>query len=400
MSLKRYAERYTKWFYQNKHWFDLAREALTQVHQAREGGFTSKVLAGTSILGLAVTRSVGQPTPARVLSERGYHLIDTVIGGFLSEIIEREEPVRKESFNNDSELRFWGKNEEVAFLYNEQKYDSGPFIRGDDQILIEQITRCIWSNERDLQLVQKLSGWYYKAYGKFDLAPVQQPGPYIGKRTAKDYLQRLRRYGDQPRTILIEGPSGVGKSVLARHIATAIAGCRRTLRMPGRNLQFWNPNELPQIVKYLQPAILLIDDVNLSSDSKNLLEIFESLRVDGRTTIVTRMIDVGNAERKPGGMYIEGMRPGRIDEVITLRAPSREDRELILRHYFGHHPPSEQVIARILNKTDGLTGAYLAEIAGRITFHGEESWEEEVDEVLYFAPPPPEEESEEDEDSP
>jgi len=92
-----------------------------------------------------------------------------------------------------------------------------------------------------------------------------------------------------------------------------------------------------------------------------------------------------------GDWHFDGMRPGRIDEIFTFYLPDEEDREAILRHYFdrfGMKAPKRATIRKIVEATDGLSGAYLGEVARRIDVHGLAEWEEEILNVMRTAPKP------------
>jgi len=397
---KKLTARVASWVHDQREWFAMAKSILDNLDKAREGGLFSKAMATAAIAGTVLEKITGHPSAESKLEGLNYHHVDSPVSGFLCEILEKDGLTKVENIPLGPEIRFWGEEGLFAGIYNSDgEFQQGPYILGTEEDLDNQITRCLWSKDRDIMLVQQDGYWFYKACRKFDVNYLTPPGPYIGQIEADFYLRRLKRYGDKPRTLLIQGPTGCGKSVLARNIAAGLGGLSRTLKIEGKELSLWKPTELPELIKYLRPSVLLIDDLQFGASAVEVLGILESLRVEGRLVIITRMVNLDQEEMTQGGMYVEGLRPGRIDEVITLRTPEKEDRNLILRHYFENDLPSCEVYEELLERTEGLTGAYLAEVVDRIRTNGIEYWEEELENVLYFAPPPPgEDEEDEDED--
>jgi hypothetical protein len=379
--------RASNWIQTNKSWFQLTKDTLTELHKARDGGSFSKTMAALSISGLILERVAGRPTALSVLEHLKFNEMESPVSGFLCDMLNRETPTEIMNFHTE-EILFWGEERSLAAIYTcTGEYHRGPFIRGGEEEFEKRIIRNIWDKGKDLALHQAEGfRYYYKCSGKFETVPVLPPGPYLGKKDHEYYLNRLRRYGDTPRTILIQGPTGSGKSVLARHVSRGLGVSGRALKVEGDKLSIWNSANLPELVKYLQPSTLIVDDLQFGNDIVPLLGILESLRVEGRLIIITRMVDLSE-KIKRGDSFIEGFRPGRIDEVINLYPPDREDRDLILRTNFKDNIPREEIYSLILDKTKGLTGAYLAEIAKRISLYGEEHWEEELESILYFAPP-------------
>ena len=396
------------WFRKHHSKVRIAREALDALYKAKDGGALSAILAWSTIVGNVLDSAIEDESLYEFMHKEGYRLINTPIRGFLAELLTLDTLPTRTSSRSSNEIRYWGDNEEIAAVYSEDtgSYYRGPFTKGSDtELLMQFIARNAWTHPELLLVEDKEQRYNPGGQDRFSLAPLPELGPYISKKPIDYYVNRIKRYGNSPRTILIEGPTRVGKSVLARNIAKKLSdesGFANTLKIDGTSLMWWNPTEIKDIVRYLRPNILLIDDIDMRS-SFNLLSILESLRIEGSIVFITRMIDTGfPEERRPGDRYIEGMGPGRIDEIFTLYRHDAEERDMILRYYYNE---SNIIIpkahAQIVEATEGLTGGYLSEIVKRLDVHGEENWEEEVRNVLYFAPPPPiKEEEEEQEESP
>ena len=85
---------------------------------------------------------------------------------------------------------------------------------------------------------------------------------------------------------------------------------------------------------------------------------------------------------KAGSFYYSGMRPGRIDEIIVIPFPDKENRHLILSCYLKE----ELITDEILEATKGMTGAYLKEFSTRLLAHGFNSWEREIESIRASLP--------------
>jgi predicted AAA+ superfamily ATPase len=186
-------------------------------------------------------------------------------------------------------------------------------------------------------------------------------------------------------TVLVRGPSGVGKTTVARRLAARAMGPgARMLQIPSEILGVLEASQLREIVSILQPDVLVIDDIDFGEDEPDLLTRLEAVRSARTFVVITQMTAPGEVAEgipEPGSLYRPGMRPGRIDEIVTVKAPDEEGRRLILAHYLGTEPPSLAVTA-----TAGLTGAYLKELARRIRARGTDHLEEEIAALLAQAP--------------
>jgi len=393
------APRWVRKFQRQREWYKTAGEVLKIINEAQKGGPIGYALAGLNVFGQILDTMFPGESAWQLLRQQDYRDTDYSIGGFLCELMHRSKlPLTVLPVGLGSQIALW-ENDEVgiAAVYYGDEYGNGPYLReGDEAAFIKVIQDVIWSNGNDLMLsANKGDAFYWRGARKFRLSPMPDPGPYIGKKRPEDFAARLKRYGRGPRTVLLRGPTGIGKSVLARHIAKLMGGgTTRTLKIASSTLRNCRFDEDIALARFFQPTVLLLDDLDLSEkkNTEEFLTMLEALRAPDCLVIVTMMAGT-DPDKKPemGDWHFDGMRPGRIDETFTFYLPDKTDRDLILRHYYDRYgvpAVSRQRQTAIVKATDGLSGAYLGEVARRIQVHGIDEWKTEVQNVVLTAPKP------------
>jgi len=196
---------------------------------------------------------------------------------------------------------------------------------------------------------------------------------YCGEPTKAQILRRLEANRGN-RSMLFIGPSGTGKSTLARQVAKA-AGMNRILRVHFED--FWTRSLLLEMVSVIKPNVVIIDDIPLDKKAGESLAILEAMREMVPLTIMTLMNDAAG-DLEPGSLYYPGMRPGRIDDVIQIPMPDDAKRHLILTNFMQKYgvSPDSVVLADLVKATDQLSPAYLKELIKRISAGFD--WKEEV----------------------
>jgi len=386
-------------------WFKAAGKVVEMSDATREGGPISKLLGSAIATSEIVNIFYPSDSPWSYFGNRGYQSIDTAIDGFVCELLMSSNLERQlvAASLTDQAYVFTSGNINIGAIFSGDKYSGGPYLEnGKFEDIVGILQEIVWEKDSSLMLSAKENDHYsYRGSNKFGVNPGQEPGPFLGMvHNPESFAKRLARYGREPRTVLLRGPTGVGKSVFAKHVASYSAGHNaKTLKIASSVLGNCSFEQLIAMVHLFKPTVLLLDDLSLSNTEKTegFLSLLEALRDPEClviATVMTSSADDPDKEPKIGDWHFPGMRPGRVDEVLTFHLPNEEERNLILRYYLGKN--TEEVIPHwdeIIKLTDQLSGAYLGEVARRLVVHGFGNWEQEIKSILYTSPKNGEEES-------
>jgi len=391
----------------------LAQRVLEPLFMARDGSRWERALAIGSVGGTLLELAFPEQDVHEQLVARGYTLLDTVLGEFYCEQIRRSPFAGKRVGVDEEDAVVLGwkvgdTDAAVVLVYGkDRQLKAGPYILdGDLDHLRDLLQIVIWNDHPGLTLRSNQQSAQRKGRGRkggasrseFALSPLGPPETYIAEPGLDWYVQRLRAYESDHRTILLSGATGVGKDTLARAMAQELGPKSRVLRVANETLNAISLGDLLDLVQLLCPRVLLLDDLNLTetrayrekSPSAHL-SLFESLHEVVDLAIVTRMTEGQEArgENKGHDAFV-GMRPGRIDEVFHLKIPSKRVGTALLLHFLGqqdaegackHLSINEEVWEDIIVRCKGLTGAYVAEVAKRLDRHGVATYKSEINAV-------------------
>jgi hypothetical protein len=182
------------------------------------------------------------------------------------------------------------------------------------------------------------------------------------------FVARLPRYQafglPVKRGILLVGPPGTGKTLLGKVLCCTLPTTFLWVS-PG---EIESPSDLQRLFAWareLQPTILFLEDLDLYANHRGnggdslLGELLNQL--DGfptNTGILT--LATTNAPQTIEPALAE--RPSRFDRHITLDAPGRPEREMLLARFLRGVPHPPACLPDVAAQTDGLTGSHLQEV--------------------------------------
>jgi len=368
-----------------------AREVLNTLRTARGGGVITKVLAAGAVAGSVCELALATNDPDTLIARCGMLRYFCVEGDMIITLLNNSTVPHTTLTTDDNSTK--------VLVYRLPQCEIGVVqyarnavlcTRPQDIARLPKATRPLfWRWLRVNLLEGNDQSGAPTDHTKLSIGPLAPPECYVSgpNDDAAELARRLR--STSGRTLLIRGPSGVGKTLLAQAVAQHLAPSAHILRISGRVLQQCSTEYLTALVNLADPTILLLDDVQQlhRGVGAQLLDILELLHAPGRTIILTYMTPA--VPEKPGCYYIEGMRPGRVDEVVQLHAPDETTRSAILRYYYAKFDVhvDERTHQELLGGTDGLTGAYLKELAYRLSTCGVASYADELQRVWRAAPP-------------
>jgi hypothetical protein len=181
-----------------------------------------------------------------------------------------------------------------------------------------------------------------------------------------EHRDALRELGvELKRGILFHGPPGTGKTSVSLYLAGRLPQFTVCF-VSGERLLY--PRELCRMARYLQPAMLVLEDIDLVAHERHangLATVLGELmnQIDGcePTDQVLFVMNTNSLERLEHAVKD---RPGRVDQIIELPLPAREDRARLLGTFLRTVQGPGR-LDRVVEATEGATPAMLKEIVKR-----------------------------------
>jgi len=178
---------------------------------------------------------------------------------------------------------------------------------------------------------------------------------------------------DPPKGVLLVGPPGCGKTMLAKAVASQTNAS--FIRMVGSELAQKYIGEGGRMVRELfslakekSPSIIFLDEIDaigakrLDSATSGDREVQRTLmqllaELDGFDAL--RDVKIIAATNRPDILDDALLRPGRFDRVIEIPLPDESGRKTILSIHFDKMSTTKINLGKIVEKTEGFSGAEL-----------------------------------------
>jgi cell division protease FtsH len=193
-----------------------------------------------------------------------------------------------------------------------------------------------------------------------------------------DFLKHPKKFLDIgariPKGVLLMGPAGTGKTLLARGVAGeagvpffSVSGSEFVELFVGVGAS--RVRDTFRMAKKAAPAIIFIDEIDavgrvrgtgVGGGNDEREQTLNQILVEMDGFEPTEKVIVMAATNMPAVLDPALLRPGRFDRRVMLSLPDREDREAILKIHSRGKPLGEDVNLRVISeRTPGLSGADL-----------------------------------------
>ena len=169
--------------------------------------------------------------------------------------------------------------------------------------------------------------------------------------------------------LLFYGPPGTGKTHTIHYLASQMKD-HTTLLITAEQVGLLN--EYVQLARFLQPSMVVIEDVDLiardrssmrsaceESTLNRLLNEMDGLREDAKVLFVLTTNRPGQLEEALTS------RPGRIDQAIEFPLPDDEGRRKLIQLYGGALKINGELLQFLVQKSKGGSGAFIKELMRR-----------------------------------
>jgi len=180
---------------------------------------------------------------------------------------------------------------------------------------------------------------------------------------------------EPPKGVLLHGPPGCGKTLLARAVANESEANFFSINGPEIMSKFYGESEarlreMFQQAEKNSPSIIFIDELDAIAPKREevtgeverrvvaqLLALMDGLAGRGNLIVI-------GATNRPGALDPALRRPGRFDREVEIGVPDKQARHEILQIHTRGMPMAEDVdLKKLAEMTHGYTGADLAALA-------------------------------------
>jgi transitional endoplasmic reticulum ATPase len=179
-----------------------------------------------------------------------------------------------------------------------------------------------------------------------------------------------------PKGILLHGPSGTGKTLLAKAVATESEANFISVKGP-ELLSKWvgesekGIREIFRKARQAAPCVIFFDEI----DSIAPIRGMEGVHLSTERMMSQLLTEMDGIQEMQGVVIIAAtnrvdmidnalLRPGRFDKIVLVSNPDRNTRERILEIHIKGKPVSNDIdLGRIADLTDGFSGADMSAVA-------------------------------------
>ncbi len=179
-----------------------------------------------------------------------------------------------------------------------------------------------------------------------------------------------------PKGILLHGPSGTGKTLLAKAVATESEANFISVKGP-ELLSKWvgesekGIREIFRKARQASPCVIFFDEI----DSIAPIRGMEGVHASTERMMSQLLTEMDGIQEMQGVVIIAAtnrvdmidnalLRPGRFDKIVLVSNPDRNTRERILEIHIKGKPVSNDIdLGRIADLTDGFSGADMSAVA-------------------------------------